>query len=67
MLEELAEEAGVEVSFGQKSKHRFYTVRLGDKTRTKTFGMNAGSAHEGQLQAIRREFARLVKELREPG
>lgn len=63
MLEELAAEAGVEVSFGHKSKHPFYTVRKGNQTRTKTFGLNAGASHEGQLQAIRREFARIIREI----
>lgn len=63
MLEELATEAGVEVTFGQKSRHPFYTVRKGDQTRTKTFGINAGGSHEGQLQAIRREFARIIREI----
>jgi hypothetical protein len=67
MLEELAAEAKVEISFGYKSKHPFYTVRVGGQTRTKTFGLNAGSSHEGQLQAIRREFARIIREIGQNG
>lgn len=64
LLRELAEQHGATVEFDYGGKHRKYIVAFNGGTRCKPYTSNCND-EVGQLAHIRREFRRVIEELRQ--